>query len=326
MGKVVSEYVVVGDVGGTNVRFAVSKDPRRYGGPTKIEHFWKSPNVKYETFSDALEAFLATIDIKPKRAVFALAGPIRNNTVTLTNHSSWHVCGEELAKQFGMDQVDLLNDFAAMARSIPELGLNSDGQGLKTICEGISAPGRPIIVAGPGTGFGFATLIPNENKTWQVLRGEGGHQAFSPTTALEADVYKRLLEKASYVSIESVSAGVGFNQLLETMFEVFGQTPEKLSPATAHERAKLGDKVCDAVCRMRANTVMTAYGNAVLANGAKGGVVAAGGVTTALIDYISAPEALSRFFDRGPMSSYMTDVPIYLITSAEAPLLGAAAY
>lgn len=320
------EYVVVGDVGGTNVRFAISKDPRKHGGPAQIEHFWKAPNVQYESFSDALEAFLETIEVKPKRGVFALAGPIRDNTVTLTNHSSWFVVGSEIESRFDIYQVILLNDFAAMARSIPELSPNMGGEGLSTISAGTSAPGRPIIVAGPGTGFGLATLVPKENKTWQVLRGEGGHQAFAPTTDLEADVYKSLKAKLSYVSIESVSAGIGFDLLLETMFEVFGQTPENISPARAYELAKDGNKVCDAVCRMRANAVMTAYGDAVLASGAKGGVVAAGGVTTALIDYISAPEALSRFFDRGPMSSYMTDVPIYLITSAEAPLLGAAAY
>ncbi|MFC7290376.1 glucokinase [Hirschia litorea] len=320
------DYVVVGDVGGTNVRFAIAKDPRIHSGPVVIEHFWKSPNKEHKTFLDALSAFMETISIRPKRGVFALAGPIKNNTVTLTNHSSWHVIGQDIQEHFNMERVDLLNDFAAMARSVPELSPTLGGEGFTTISKGLSLPDRPIIVAGPGTGFGLATLTPQPNKTWQVLRGEGGHQAYSPTTPLEADVFKLLQRKIGYVSIESMCAGVGFDQLLETTFEVFGQNAVKHSPAEAHELAKNGNKVCDAVCRIRANTVMTAYGDAVLASGAKGGVVAAGGVTTALIDYIGAPEALSRFFDRGPMSSYMVDVPIYLITSAEAPLLGAAAY
>ncbi len=326
MGQNEFDYVVVGDVGGTNVRFAIAKDPRQHAGPVSIEHFWKSPNKNHETFSDALSIFLDTVNIHPKRAVFALAGPIKNNTVTLTNHSSWHVVGKDIQERFNIEHVELLNDFAAMARSVPELSPTLGGEGFTTISKGVSLPNRPIIIAGPGTGFGLATLLPQPDKTWQVMRGEGGHQAYSPTTEFEAEVYKRLKSKIGYVSIEMMSAGVGFDGLLETVFEVFGIEAVKYSPAEAHELAKKGDKVCDAVCRIRANTVMTAYGDAVLACGAKGGVVAAGGVTTALIDYIGAPEALSRFFDRGPMSSYMTDVPIYLITSAEAPLLGAAAY
>ncbi len=322
-----TDYVVVGDVGGTNVRFALAPDTRVHAGPVHIDKFWKSPNKNHETFSDALNAFLSTVDIQPKRGVFALAGPIKNNSITLTNHSSWCVQADEIQSRFQLNSVELLNDFAAMARSVPELSPKMDGNGLEIISSGKSVPDRPIIVAGPGTGFGYATLLPsNQNQNWRVLRGEGGHQAYSPTTDLEAEVYKSLKTKIEFVSIESVSAGVGFNTLLETMFEVFDVPKIDLSPAEVHSRAKTGDKVCDAVCRIRANTVMTAYGDAVLATGAKGGVVAAGGVTTALIDYIRSPEALSRFFERGPMSHYLTNVPIYLITSGEAPLIGAAAY
>ena len=319
----VIEYVVVGDVGGTNVRFAVAKDPKKYGGPVQIEHFWKSPNLEHVSFSDALGSFLQKIDIVPSRGVFALAGPIKGNTITLTNHSSWTVVSTEIEQRFGILRVDLLNDFAAMARAVPELTL---GHGLTNIADGVACPHSPIIVAGPGTGFGQAALLPEKNNNWRVVRGEGGHQAYSPTTKLEAEVYKSLFKRLSYVSVEIVSAGVGFETLLNVMFEVFGQKPEKLTPQQVFDMAKTGDKVCDAVCRIRANAVMTAYGDAVLAFGAKGGVVAAGGVTTALADFISAPEALSRFYERGPMSSYMVNVPIHLITSAEAPLIGAAAF
>ncbi len=323
MSNSVTEYVVVGDVGGTNVRFAIAKDPKRYGGSVEIEEFWKSPNVNHETFTDALDDFLKTVDVKPQRGVFALAGPMKGNTVTLTNHSCWKVDGDQIAQQFDIDEVLLLNDFAAMARSVPELSL---GSGLTNLAEGSACKESPIIVAGPGTGFGQAALLPEADNKWRVIRGEGGHQAFAPTTALEAEVYKNLFKRLSYVSVEIVSAGVGFETLLEVMFEVFGVNSQKFSPQQVHDLAKTGDKVCDAVCRIRANAVMTAYGDAVLAFGAKGGVVAAGGVTTALSDFISSPEALSRFYDRGPMSPYMVNVPIHLITSAEAPLIGAAAF
>jgi glucokinase len=61
-----------------------------------------------------------------------------------------------------------------------------------------------------------------------------------------------------------------------------------------------------------------------LVYGARGGVVIAGGVSERLIDYIATPKAMSRFFDRGPMSDYLKNIPVKLLQNPAAPLIGAA--
>ena len=50
-----------------------------------------------------------------------------------------------------------------------------------------------------------------------------------------------------------------------------------------------------------------------------------GGVAERLVDWLTKPVALSRFFERGAMSHYMKPIPIRLLMEGEAALIGAAA-
>ncbi len=69
---------------------------------------------------------------------------------------------------------------------------------------------------------------------------------------------------------------------------------------------------------------MSALGDGALINGTRGGVVITGGVAERLADWLAQPEALERFFQRGPMRDYMTAIPIRLLQSGQAALIGAA--
>ena len=44
-----------------------------------------------------------------------------------------------------------------------------------------------------------------------------------------------------------------------------------------------------------------------------------------IADWLAAPEAIDRFMQRGPMSDYMRPIPIRILMSGEAALIGAAA-
>ena len=90
-------------------------------------------------------------------------------------------------------------------------------------------------------------------------------------------------------------------------------------------RAKSGDKLARDICEIRAGATLDALGDAALINGTRGGVVITGGVAERLVDWLSAPEALARFFERGPMSHYMEPIPIRLLQDGAAALIGAAA-
>ncbi len=316
----INHTILVGDIGGTNSRLALATRAVDKSAPPEIHTFWKARNDDYSSFDEVLGAFRNQHDEDlPKRAVIAIAGPVSNNQTEMTNRG-WIIDGAALETRFGFARVDLINDFVAMARSAPELLASQQTE----IIHGVPAPGA-FAIAGAGTGFGQAVLSPLGDD-WFVLPGQGGHRAFSPRTEIEFELTRRLMDMLGYVSIEAVAGGVHYNSLLAALQDIHGVAREDIAPADCLVLANKNDTVCQSLCQIRANTIMTASGDAVLSSLARGGLMLAGGVTEWLIDYIRTPEAISRFRERGPMTAFMDTVPVKLITCPEAPLIGAAAY
>ena len=310
--------VLVGDVGGTNVRFGVAEDSA--SGIT-IHDFLKMPGDDFGGFEDALEQYLEETDVRASLpAVFALAGPPVDGIVKLTNRD-WHVSEQDLIKRFGHPSVHLANDFTAMARAVPEL----DRSHFELIKPGITRPGAPIVVAGPGTGFGVATLLPLYGNRWRVMSGEGGFMTYAPRTDIEIKLTAYLSRKYDFVYNELVCAGVGLDDVHEGLCEIFGKPYEPKSPSDMLELAAAGDDLFRELCYIRARGTMSAVGDLVLANGARGGVVLAGGVSERLAVYLKSPDAMARFAERGRNSAFVAECPIHLMHDPVAPLIGAAA-
>ena len=116
-----SEDVLVGDVGGTHVRFAIA---RRQDGRIVADNFEKFAGDDFARFDDVLRAYLDRTHARVGQACFAMAGPVQHGSVTLTNRG-WHVSEQELRAGFGFDDVRLINDFTAMARAVPEFEQSS---------------------------------------------------------------------------------------------------------------------------------------------------------------------------------------------------------
>lgn len=316
-----ADPVLVGDIGGTNVRFALAR--RGFAGHSTISDVSVMPGDGFETFDDALAAYIAQLGKHaPPQALIALAGPVDEGYVKLTNRD-WIVDARRLESSTGLKRVRLVNDYAAMARAIPELP-ESDFRLLQA-GDPDEESRDPILVSGPGTGLGMATLIPVGTQGWKVLTGEGGHAAFAPANSREWALARKLRETHGHVSRELVLSGSGLNAVHKALCEIDGVTWEKLRPGEIMRRAETGDRICRDICEIRARGTLYALGDAALMNGTTGGVVITGGVAERLEDWLAAPEALERFNNRGPMSDYMSPIPIRLLLSGEAALVGAAA-
>lgn len=314
------DTVLVGDIGGTNVRFGRAR--LGFAGHPEVDNIAIMPGDGFANFHEALNVYLGQLGNKrPQQALFAFAGPVRDGVVRLTNRD-WIVDSHELERQTGLERIRLVNDYAAMARSIPELGDES----FRLLHDGRVPDERsPILVAGPGTGLGMATLLPEGERGWRVMTGEGGHAAFAPRSDREWELTKRLKATYGYVSKELVLSGSGLNAVHKALCDIDGIEWERTPPAEIMRRAETGDALSRDICEIRAGATLDALGDAALINGTRGGVVITGGVAERLVDWLAQPKALSRFFDRGPMSHYMEPIPIRLLMEGEAALIGAAA-
>ena len=312
------QSVLVGDVGGTNVRFAVA---RRHHGKLQLDSVTIYKGTDIPSFSDAVGRFTSSLETIPNAALFALAGPLREDGTIIITNREWPVIDPKvISSRFGIENVRIVNDFAAMARAIPEL----DDDQFELVAPGKYMPDDPILVTGPGTGFGISTLLRKRNG-WITVTGEGGHTAFAPRTQREFDIMSIIARDHDYVSTEMIVSGKWLNPVYAAVCELHRETPKDLSPQHMLDLATAGDPVTREVCEFRARAVLGAAGDAALICGAKGGIVLTGGVAERIVPWLRDDAAIARLRNRGDMSAFLADTPVRVMMNNEAPLLGAAA-
>ncbi len=237
----------------------------------------------------------------------------------MTNHP-WTFFIDDVRRDLGLEKLDVINDFVAIALSVPRLG---DG-GRRWLGGGEALPGAPIAVLGPGTGLGVSGLVPSA-EGWLPLATEGGHVALAAMTAREEEVIGVLRRKFGHASAERAVSGPGLVNLYDALAELEGIKAASPSPASVTERALAGN------CRRsrEALALFTAFlgtvaSNLALSLGARGGVYMAGGILPKLADAFDEKSFRARFEDKGRFSDYLAAIPTYLITHQHPAFLGLA--
>jgi glucokinase len=87
--------------------------------------------------------------------------PAKGAEIKLTN-SSWRFVKEELRQQFRFERFVVINDFEALAASVPVL----KGPQLAELRPGNPDPTSVSLVIGPGTGLGVGAYVPASRSAW----------------------------------------------------------------------------------------------------------------------------------------------------------------
>jgi glucokinase len=304
--------VLLADIGGTKARFAWLV-AGRLGEVTSFSV------ADYSAIEDALNAFVSgqREGAVITDALLAVAGPVQGRSVTLTN-SGWHIDADDLCERFGFRRVELINDHAALALSLPYL---TPGD-VRPIGEGQRQPEAPAAVVGPGTGLGVAALI-NRDGLKGVLQTEGGHVTFAGADQREDAVIQFLRDRVQHVSAERVLSGPGLVNLYEAISAVDGvigpaRTASEITGAAVARSCPL----CQSALSMFSAMLGTFAGNVALTFGARGGVYIAGGVAPNIAEYLSRSPFRARFEAKGRFRSYLSAVPTYIITRQDPAFLG----
>lgn len=313
---------LLGDIGGTNARFALQAPE---GRPKAIKRI---KTADFPDLASAAEAYLAAASSgrPPRQAALAVACPVTGDEIHLTNNP-WSFSIKALRRRLGVDSLHVINDFEAIAWSVPWLGAKD----VRKIGRGKMQKGAPIAVIGPGTGLGVSALVPVAGG-WRALATEGGHVTLAPATAREAKVIGILRRKFSHVSAERALSGQGLVELYRAISLLDGTgkgtaAAETMTPATVTRRA-LGrrDRAAARALGMFSEMLGTVAGNLALTLGARGGVYIAGGVVPRLGRGFAAAAFRRRFEDKGRFSTYLGAIPTYLIIRKTPAFLGLAGF
>lgn len=304
---------LLADVGGTNARFALQRDGR-------FDCVEVLSCARHGTLADAMGSYLHAAARRGfavdaiAHAAIAIANPVEGDRVSMTNHH-WNFSIEELRGECALSTLLVVNDFAALAMSLPGLAPSQR----ERIGGGSELAGRPLGLIGPGTGLGVAGLVP-AGDAWIALAGEGGHASFAPGTDDEAAILDALRAEHGHVSAERLLSGPG----IEAIHRVLAG--EQLGASEITARALAG------TCAASLRTVETfcgilgsAAGNVALTLGATGGVYIGGGIVPRLGALFARSAFRRRFEDKGRLSSYVARIPTWVITEPYPALQGVAA-
>jgi len=305
---------LVADVGGTNARFAIADLETL--ALADIEEF---QCTRHSSLVEAMRAYLDRLDDPPAEAAIAVAGPVVDDRVSLTN-SAWSFTKAELCSRCGLNSVLVLNDIQALALSISSL----DGSDLRRIGGSEVEPRATKLVLAAGTGMGAATLVWTGAR-WLAVPGEGGHISFAAHTKRERDVIDVLYADQQHVPVDRVVSGPGLAILYQAIAKLDGEEAEQLLPNDVLTRAlSRSDAIAEEALKLFIAWLGRFAGDAALMVGARGGVYIGGGLAPRMVDALSTGLFRRSFDEKGRMKGFLQPIPVYVILAKFAALKGAA--
>ena len=306
-----SECILLGDIGATNARFALFANGV-LGAVTSFEV------AKFARFADVIAIFLKDRcrEFRVKRALLAIAGPVKGERSVLTN-SSWVIDTPELRATFKLE-ARIFNDFEAVALSLPWLTPTD----LAPIGGGNPAAGAPKAVVGPGSGLGVACLIPRSEKP-VVISSEGGHATLAATCEREDRIIGQLRQRFGHVSAERVVSGMGLENIYQAIaaldgVDITSRSAAEITKSALRSESQVAREALHVFCAFLGSFA----GNVALTFGARGGVYVAGGISPRILDFLVRSQFRNRFEAKGRFQSYLETLPSYVITHPAAAFVG----
>ncbi|MFB2552590.1 glucokinase [Ensifer soli] len=309
--------ILIGDIGGTNARFALLLDA--FAEP---KQFPVIPTGDFASIDEAMQvSILDKTSVRPRSAILAIAGPIQGDAIPLTN-AGWVIRPKEMLKNLDLADILVINDFEAQALAAAALG-DADRE---QIGPGTIRPAASRVVLGPGTGLGVAGLV-HALHSWLPVPGEGGHVDMGPRSARDEAIWPHLETIEGRISGEQLLCGRGIVNIYNAVCAADGRPADLTDPAAVTGAAFAGtDPAASETVSLFATYLGRLAGDFALIFMARGGVFLAGGIPFKILPALRKPEFRIAFEDKAPHSALLKSVPTFVMTHPKAALSGLAAF
>ena len=322
--------LLAGDIGGTKTLLALYRHDGDGLVQQRCERF---VSADWDDFATLVNHFLSSGEpgeIRPAHACFAVAGPVRNGRVKLTN-LPWLLEEADLAKRCRLEQLALVNDFAVLIYGLPHL--QEHQQVLLRAAPGGPDPSAPVAILGAGTGLGVALGVPTATGLL-ALASEASHAEFAPRTDDEWALKRWLMADLGLerLSIERVVSGTGLGEVMRWQLAVHPDGQEHPLarvdgndlPAATAAAAASGDPLARAALDLWLGAYGSTSGDLALQSLCLGGLWVGGGTAGKLLEELRSPAFLEPFLTKGRLSPVVEQVPLMALTDPEAGLFSAA--
>jgi glucokinase len=307
---------LVADIGGTNARFGWIGQ-----AGDAVSDVLALPTAGHATLADAARAYLGrTGHQAPASMAMGIATLIGGDEIRMTNHH-WAFSIRALQAELGLGKLLVINDFTALALSLPSL----EGAQLRQVGGGAARAQAPKALLGAGTGLGVSGLLPSGGH-WVPLSGEGGHVTLSASNDREAAVIAQLRRRYGHASAERALSGAGLVALYDAVCALSSRAPDPMTAAQVSDHGLQGtDAACVEALELFCALLGTVAGNLALTLGAEGGVYIGGGIVPRLGEFFDRSAFRQRFEAKGRFRDYLAAMPVLVISAEVSPaLMGAA--
>ncbi len=309
--------VLVGDIGGTNARFAIIEAADREPHSFDIVQTADFANIDIAM----RDAILPQTKLRPKTAILAIAGPISGDEIELTN-CPWVVRPWVMMEMLGLTDIIVVNDFEAQALAVASLGREH----LTQIGGDEPVEGASRVVLGPGTGLGVAGLV-RTGASWLPIPGEGGHVDMGPRTPRDYQIFPHIELLEGRISGEQILCGRGLVSLYRAICIADKIAPKYSEPKQVTEAAfSRKDAAASEAVELFATYLGRLAGDLALIFMARGGVYLSGGIAQKIIPILKNGGMRAAFDDKAPHSAFMKSLPVFVVTHPLAAVAGLSAY
>ncbi|MDQ1922963.1 glucokinase [Massilia pseudoviolaceinigra] len=305
---------LLADIGATHARFALETAP----GVLRSVRVLKCDD--FSGIVPLLHTYLADhTGIRINHAAFALANPISGDMIRMTNRD-WQFSTDEVRRELGLNTLLIVNDFTALAMSLPGLS----GDDLMQVGGGSPATNAVIGVVGPGTGLGVSGMIPTVDG-FVTLGSEGGHVNFAPADEREFAILQYAWNEWSHVSNERLISGPGMELIYRALAQRNGvQATPRTSPEIITGALEDNDALCLEVLDCFCGMLGGAAANLAVTLGAFGGIFIGGGIVPRMGEWFATSTFRARFEAKGRFTSYLGQIPTYVIMIPNPAFIGVA--
>jgi len=306
---------LIADIGGLYARFALE---------TSYGEFSQQRSLRcadFPSFEAAVVAYLESLKCADvAHAAVAIANPVDGDQVRMTNYH-WQFSIEETRVNLGLETLVVVNDFTSLAMALPRLTSHD----FRQVGSGQAIKNSVIGLLGSGSGLGVSGLIP-AGDGWTSLGSEGGHTGFAPADEREVAVLKFAWRQFEHVSFERLLSGPGLELIYLALAEMQGHTVQPLAaPDITRLALESQEALCIQTLDVFCNMLGTAASNLAVTLGATGGIYIGGSIVPRLGEFFDRSGFRQRFERKGRFTQYVSHIPTYVITAAEATFLGASA-